>query len=1071
MHLFMRKKATGLMMILSAGGWLAAQTTSSALVGRVLDAKGHPLAKAVIRVESPALFQPKTLVADGRGEWRVGLLPPGTYKVTVSMADHLPKSHELRLGVGLTESVNTVLKHLEVQGAVVEVVGTSSQMAAAKAETKVSANFSGEQLQSLPVGSYTNIATYAPGVNSNFVVRGAAGATQMRFVVDGVDTRDERSGYSMVSPIQDAIEDVQMVLSAVNARNGRSLGSQLVMVTKQGGNTFSGSLRANYSRQWLWMSNRPHMMPTMEGAMGDAITTRDYNWTVSGPLVKDRLWFFVNGNKMAPTITARTKRYWNALSYGSADLLGPMMTRLPRTDAVLKAGPGDGFGLDIPTVGTNFAQSNYQDQVDYRFSGLINADHTLDLKVGTLETGNDPMLPLSAGSNNTLQPELLTKQYRRTVTGALSYKGNLSPNLLLEATYSRAIKEYRNAIGSVNGAEVPVLSNLQTYNPAITRFMVGTTGTSAPNATINAGNNLQMMRNAASPVPERHATRNFEVNLKAFASFLGQHEMDLGFEHYQAVLNPGTQFGVNNRIVYAGGWTQKGSDYRFPTVVFEGLNVNGQNYGALGPAPVLLEAWAPSADQFNTSRAYWVNDTWTVNDHVTVTLGARLNRFRMENPDGSVIQNDTALEPRFQAKYDPRGDGRDVFSLAFTRNNLSFSSDLSSRLVANPANYYTLRGWQGRNQPRLSTLGTGTDGGQYGVRWVDYATLTDTSNYATVPYGFVNGWVQNRMDNLRAPFSDQVELGYIHRYSDGGSVRASYVDKRFKNETVSYRDYTWDYLALSEDPSGRGGGMPQWLWQTRWTSKPDPRIYRSVELGVMDQLAPRLHLNLSWTYTHEATTDFTGRVNWAAIKSHPNNPLPPSTYLADGVSRRDHRVAGFLTYTEPLGKGQVAFTLATAYESAPTGSLSATHYFTLPTGLLDVADPVRNPKGYTVQSPGTLNTLNAYYNGGLGGFRTGRDSWNLDLMVNFSVPLGIKATTLVGSFGVMDLLHRVEWVGPYGANAPLQNNAVGQPTGRALGRFDSGGWGRDLAGTSEEYSQYSESKRQASFVVTLGLKF
>jgi hypothetical protein len=1065
----MQTKASGLVMILAVGGALSAQTTTSSLSGRVQTPAGAPIPNARVQLSSTALFQTKSVLTDAKGEWHQGLLPPGSYNVTVSLPTCYSVSQALRLGVGRSEAINVVLRPILATGATVEVV-SASQVVDAAAETKVATSFRGEDVQDLPTGSYTAVAAYAPGVNNSFVVRGATGATQIRFVVDGVDTRDEKAGYSMMTPIMDTVEDLQMVLSAVNARNGRSLGSQMVMVTKQGGNTFEGSIRANYSRQGLWQSDYAHASPSSQGGGSDDITNRYYEWYVSGPVLKDRLWFIVSGVTAAPTATLRALPYWSEKSYGSADLLGPMKTRIANTDAVLKAGPGNGYTTPVSTVSTPFNQMNDKKQMDVRISGLIAADHTLDLKLSSYETGNSPMLPGSQGNNYTLQSELMTRIYQKVTTKSLSYKGALLPNVLVEATYSRADKDIGNQIGSVNGAPTAVLTDLQSYNPAITRYLVGGT---TPNATISGAGayNLQMMRNAASPVAEKHGTRTFELNVKSFLSWMGSHEIDTGFEQYSAVYNPGTQFGANNSMVYAGGWFQKGSDYLFPTVVFEALNKNGQNFGALGPAPVLLEAYAPSADQYNTSRAAWINDTWSVNNHVSLTLGLRWNRFRMDNPNGAAIQNDTALEPRFQLKLDPAGNGRNVFSLAFTRNNLSFNSTLSALLVTNPANYYTLRGWQGQNQPSLSSLGSSTDNGQYGVRFVNYSQLTDPSNYATVPYAFVNGSVQNRMQNLKAPFADQAEISFVHHYSDGGMIRISALEKRFVNETISYQDYSWDFLALSVDPSGRGGGIPQWLWQTRWTSNPDPRILRSVEIGITENVTPKLALNLSWTYTHETKKDATGRLNWAAIKASAANPLPANVYLADGVTRNDHRIAAFGTWTERVGKGKIQFTTSATYDSTPVANLSATQYFTMPTGLLNSSDPAHNPNNYKVASPGTLNTLTAYYNGGIGQFKSGRDNFNLNLMINFTVPLGYQRVMLIGSLGVTDILHRVEYSGDYGTKTPLYGNGAGQPTGRALGDFSYGAWGSNQSGTPTEQSLYYSQQRAISYITTLGLRF
>jgi hypothetical protein len=1067
----LNRRTTSLALVLAVGGTLSAQVTTGALSGKVTDASGKALAKARVTIESPALFRPRVAVTDERGEWRVGLLPPGDYKVLFLAEDHITQSQELRLGVGRNEAVNARLKPIQDSaGATVAVVDGVVSVAEAKAGNKVSANFTGEQLEAVPYSSRPDMLyTYVPGTRSdNLTIRGADIRTGMRYLVDGIDVRDEYSGNGILSPVMDSVEDIQLVLSAVNARNGRSLGSQFVVVTKRGSNEFQGSLRGRYQRA-NWATDAGTATSFSLGQDGDDASLQRWEYTVSGPILKDRIWFAVSGSHSPATSFSRQHGFWDETFGGSIAQLGPVLTRntaYANTDAVLHAGL-PGYSLDIPTQPTPYPQMIQTGQWDVHLSGLISTNHMLEARFGKNKTDYKP----SSGIESP-QAGMQTSNINHDSNWALNYQATLAANVMLEATLSSVKRESGDEIGRVNGARTPLMVNLQSADASRNYPLY------SQNTQVFPGPGFNMMRNSASGQLQTHANKNFEVNLRAFVDFFGLHELDFGGESYSAIYNPGNSYGDDNQQVYAGGYLRNGADYRFPTVVWEPTvnKITGSVFN-WGVAPVLLQSWASAADQVNTARAFWLNDNWSATPSLNITLGLRFNAVKMKNQDGSTIQKDSNLEPRFQVRWDPGRDGKNIYSLAFTRSNASFDSRLSSRLVTNPANYYTVRGWKGDGtQPALSTLGASTDGGLYGVRWVSYDQLIDHSNYTTVPFVFVNNAVTNRADNLKTPYADQIELSYHHRFVDGGTFRISAIDKRFKREVFSYSDYSWDFLVLSKDPSGQNGGTPRWLYATQWANSPFTRVYQSVEMSLQDHISSRLFWNLSWTYTHERVKDQAGRLNMASVRTSPNNPIPASDYLADGITRHDHVINSFLTYMRPVGKGSLNFTLAGTYTTALPASLMGTDVFTMPTGGPTQNDPVHNPNNYAIQAaPSGMNRVPVYY-GGFGQYKLGTDVFRLDLAINWNLPLGFRKLALLGSLGVNDLLHNSYSLAGHGNNRPLMNPLTnGYPTGGVFGNFSPGGqpragWGQ-ASGFPGSYSAFNYSSIGRVTNVSMGLRF
>lgn len=87
--------------LLLAPAALIAQVTTGALTVTIFDETGNPLPGAKVVLESPALFQPRTLTTDANGVARFVLLPVGSYTATFSAPDFLPrKATDMRIGVG-----------------------------------------------------------------------------------------------------------------------------------------------------------------------------------------------------------------------------------------------------------------------------------------------------------------------------------------------------------------------------------------------------------------------------------------------------------------------------------------------------------------------------------------------------------------------------------------------------------------------------------------------------------------------------------------------------------------------------------------------------------------------------------------------------------------------------------------------------------------------------------------------------------------------------------------------------------------------------------------------------------
>ncbi|WLT32361.1 carboxypeptidase-like regulatory domain-containing protein [Geothrix sp. PMB-07] len=86
--------------MLASGTSLVAQVTTGSLSGKVTQG-GKPVARARLAFESPALFQPRIVQTDAKGEYRAMLLPVGNYTIKVSAEGMLGKTaSNVRVGLG-----------------------------------------------------------------------------------------------------------------------------------------------------------------------------------------------------------------------------------------------------------------------------------------------------------------------------------------------------------------------------------------------------------------------------------------------------------------------------------------------------------------------------------------------------------------------------------------------------------------------------------------------------------------------------------------------------------------------------------------------------------------------------------------------------------------------------------------------------------------------------------------------------------------------------------------------------------------------------------------------------------
>ena len=111
------------------------------------------------------------------------------------------------------------------------------------------------------------------------------------FLINGVTVNENLRGQPHDLYIEDAIQETTIATAGVSAEYGRFGGGVVNVITKSGGNLFSGSLRDTLNND-NWRALTPF---TGDSKLDKVLPA--YEYTLGGPVMKDRLWFFAAGRR------------------------------------------------------------------------------------------------------------------------------------------------------------------------------------------------------------------------------------------------------------------------------------------------------------------------------------------------------------------------------------------------------------------------------------------------------------------------------------------------------------------------------------------------------------------------------------------------------------------------------------------------------------------------------------------------------------------------------------------------------------------------------------------------------
>src|SRR5688572_18548996 len=289
------------LLLTSVAPVLAQGEQSGAVRGRLTSSDGLALPGVTVTVTSPALQGTRTVVADVNGVYSIPGLPAGDYSVRLELSGFATVDRRVSVPLGSAIVVDQAL----APAAVSETIDVRANVSPV-ATPAGGFNVRGDAARALPIGRTPFLlAELAPGLtdntpNQNQVTIGGGFAYDNKFLVDGVDVNDNVFGQPNGLFIEEGIQEVQVLTSGISAEYGRFAGGVVNVITRSGGNLFSGAFRTNLTNA-AWSAETP--LERSKGTKRASKLSPTYEAIAGGPLVKDRLWYF-GGARVERTTTS-----------------------------------------------------------------------------------------------------------------------------------------------------------------------------------------------------------------------------------------------------------------------------------------------------------------------------------------------------------------------------------------------------------------------------------------------------------------------------------------------------------------------------------------------------------------------------------------------------------------------------------------------------------------------------------------------------------------------------------------------------------------------------------------------
>lgn len=645
-----------------------AQVTTSALSGVVTDENQEAMIGATVTaLHTPSGTQYNAVTnMDGRYSIK-GMRPGGPYTVTVSYIGYQTRKVE-DVTLQLAETYDLNVDMSVDANTLGEVIVTSEATKFRAEKTGAATNINSTQITNLPTvtRSLTDVTRLSPFGGNGMSFAGTDGRLA-NFTVDGANFNnnfglsDNLPGGG--NPISiEAIEEMQVVISPYDVRQTNFIGGGVNAITKSGTNTFRGSAYI-FHRNENMRGDAVDRVQLAAAREKDQVTT--YGFTLGGPIWKNKLFFFVNGEMTKqPTIVNR----WRA----SQDGVGNADQFISRTTVDdlerVKNHVMNKYGYDTGSY-TSFPADENNYKLLARLDWNINADHHLSLRYNYTKNRYWSNPNGTSMDGGTRMPNYRVSMYSFSFANSMygmdnlvhSFSANLNSRLTdnlsneFLATFSKL-----DDIRATNSSEFPFIDITMTDE---------------------YGSKDNYMALGYELFTWNNAVHNTIWNLRDDVTwYYGNHKImgGLSFEHQMA----DNQYMRNGTGYYRYNSVDDFINGAAPEVV-----CLTYGYGS--------ETKPAARVQFNKAGLY-AQDEWNVTRDFKLTYGLRLDGLFFNN--GDLITNNAILKLDY---YDKNGDVRHIDTGKWPNSNLIVQPRVGFSWDVMGNNTLKLRGGSGLFSGRL----------------------------------------------------------------------------------------------------------------------------------------------------------------------------------------------------------------------------------------------------------------------------------------------------------------------------------------------------------------------------------
>ncbi len=610
-----------------------AQGASGTLEGQTVDNNGTAVSGATVTLTNARTGQTRSVTTNSSGNFRLQL-PPGEYRMESSASGYAEVTIESVM-VNLGTSVDLTIPMTD--SAIEEIITYGSAKEFLQTTTgETGLNITIEELAMLPVArNIEAVALLAPGTiagdtafgdDKTLVSFGGASVAENVYYIDGLNVTNFRNGLGGSSVPFEFYDQFQVKTGGYGAEFGRSTGGVINAVTKRGSNDFEYGV-VTYFEPELFQGESPNAIRP-DGSFYDFNGENRQNSMTTDLYVSGPIWkdrlFFY-----ALYEPRETESNFNSL--GSAETMN-----VRKVDDAF-------FGGNLTWNITDDHSLSYTTFTDEREIKTTQFDYDVGQTTYGAEVGK-------------------ASQFRGGDNSIIRYDGNFGDSLTVSMMYGE--NEYSLTDQSTNDINCPLVVDVSAGS---TNSTPGCWITS----TVQTGGD------------KREAFR-FDVEY-----YVGDHSLRAGFDKednssIDATIYPGFSFNPSQ----VGGIYYRYETYTVGQELANGAIMPDVNGNGTDVDTVRLR-YIENGGSFSTvSQAWYIEDTWKMNDEFTLSVGIRNETFENNNAEGApFIKIDDQWAPRIALSWAPGGTDDQQVTLNWGRYHLPIAANTNVRLSGAELDY------------------------------------------------------------------------------------------------------------------------------------------------------------------------------------------------------------------------------------------------------------------------------------------------------------------------------------------------------------------------------------------------